>query len=193
MTPFTPAAPPPAGPPIDGTWKVSQVLDRYPALIETLAGLYPGFARLRNPVLRALRAPRISVAQAAKVAGLDAAAMVRALNEAAHVPVDADSADPEVASAPPETRSPDVPEREAETAEAPVVHIDVRELPPPEPMLRILEALEHLPPGSTLLVTHARRPIYLYPRLDALGCTHETRELGPGNVEIVIHKLRQQA
>src|SRR5581483_7919244 len=80
------------------------------------------------------------------------------------------------------------PPTEAWEAPAAVVTVDVSDLVPPEPMVRILETLEQLAPGSTLLVHHVRRPVYLYPRLDALGYRHETRDLGPGQVEILIHK-----
>ncbi|MCA9859894.1 MAG: DUF2249 domain-containing protein [Thermomicrobiales bacterium] len=66
--------------------------------------------------------------------------------------------------------------------------IDVSELVPPEPMIRILTALEGLPDGATLLVHHVRRPMHLYPRLDELGYRHETRELGPNRVEVLIEK-----
>jgi hypothetical protein len=53
-------------------------------------------------------------------------------------------------------------------------------------MVRILETLRDIGPGQTLLVHHVRRPIHLYPRLDALGCTHETREWPDGKVEVQI-------
>jgi uncharacterized protein (DUF2249 family) len=68
------------------------------------------------------------------------------------------------------------------------ITIDVSELVPPEPMMRILGALEEMEPGKTLLVHHARRPMFLYPQLEDLGYTHETRELGPAAFEILIHK-----
>lgn len=68
------------------------------------------------------------------------------------------------------------------------ITIDVSELVPPEPMIRILEALEDLPSGESLLVHHVRRPMHLYPRLDELGYRHETRELAPGRVEVLIEK-----
>jgi uncharacterized protein (DUF2249 family) len=73
------------------------------------------------------------------------------------------------------------------------VTIDVSELVPPEPMVRILEALEELPAGESLLVYHLRRPMHLYPRLDELGCRHETREIEPGRVEVLIQKPATQA
>ena len=80
----------------------------------------------------------------------------------------------------------------APTAPAATVTIDVADLVPPEPMVRILEALDGLEPGETLRVEHRRRPVYLYPHLDAMGCTHETRELGPEKVELLIRKPRDQ-
>ena len=66
--------------------------------------------------------------------------------------------------------------------------IDVSHLPPPLPMVRILETLRSLDPGETLLVNHTRRPLHLYPKLDALGCTHETREWPDGKIEVRITK-----
>lgn len=64
--------------------------------------------------------------------------------------------------------------------------IDVSNLPPPLPMVRILESLRDLGPGETLLVHHTRRPIHLYPKLEALGCTHETTDLPSGAVTVRI-------
>ncbi|MFN8632668.1 MAG: DUF2249 domain-containing protein [Chloroflexota bacterium] len=64
--------------------------------------------------------------------------------------------------------------------------IDVSQLPPPLPMVRILETLRELGPGETLLVRHTRRPLHLYPKLEALGCSHETVEPEPGKVEVRI-------
>ena len=64
--------------------------------------------------------------------------------------------------------------------------IDVSHLPPPLPMVRILETLRDLGPGETLVVHHARRPIHLYPKLEGLGCTHETTEQPNGAVTVRI-------
>jgi uncharacterized protein (DUF2249 family) len=66
------------------------------------------------------------------------------------------------------------------------VRIDVSQLTPPEPMMRVLEALAKLQPGETLLVRHVQRPMYLYARLDEMGHAHQTWEIGPGHVEILI-------
>jgi uncharacterized protein (DUF2249 family) len=73
------------------------------------------------------------------------------------------------------------------------VTIDVSELVPPEPMIKILETLETLPVDARLLVHHVRRPIHLYDRLDEIGYAHETRDLGPGKIEVLIQKRQSTA
>jgi uncharacterized protein (DUF2249 family) len=64
--------------------------------------------------------------------------------------------------------------------------VDVRSLEPPLPMLRILELLDRLSVGQRLVVTHERRPIFLYPQLDGRGFTHQTEQIGPGEFRITI-------
>ncbi|MBF0181024.1 MAG: DUF2249 domain-containing protein [Magnetococcales bacterium] len=58
--------------------------------------------------------------------------------------------------------------------------LDVRHLPAPEPMLRILQAVTTLPPGAVLRVTIGRVPHPLFPRLRERGleCGHEERADG---------------
>jgi len=55
---------------------VARLLDEHPELIEVLAGYHAHFKQLRNRLLRRVMAPRVTVAQAARMAGLslDAAA-----------------------------------------------------------------------------------------------------------------------
>jgi uncharacterized protein (DUF2249 family) len=66
------------------------------------------------------------------------------------------------------------------------VHVDVRGLEPPLPMVRVLEAVEALAPGQRLEVWHDRRPVFLYPQLEARGCRHATDEPEPGLVRILV-------
>jgi uncharacterized protein (DUF2249 family) len=276
------AAPESAAEPIQPTWKIRQVLDRYPALLTTLLDISPRFAPLRRPLTRKVQSRLVTVEQAARVAGLEPATLVAALNHAAGLAVDLPPTSPIVATPASPVAWPDdvaiaaevdarpmqargeepfsaimaaavrvpvgqalrlrntfeptplyevlskrgfmpraiqrgpddweilflhsaTPAQTARARPAPqarpgaapanhddvpegVVTLDVSELPPPEPLVKILETLETLPPGATLLVRHARRPIHLYPRLDALGCQHETRDLGPSRVELRITK-----
>lgn len=270
--------------PIAPDWKVSQVIARYPALLDELVGLSPTFRTLRNPIARRVQSRLVTVAQAAEIAGMSPAVLVQVLNRAAGLSIPAlderapgtpeptGAAPPWVATVPlaetldvrpfqqsgqepfgaimavarrtppgsafllvntfepaplydvlegrgfahwAEQRGPEHWEirffnagarrsPSGSRVSAPVaaehetgrswqspdatVTIDVADLVPPEPMIRILEALEKLPAGATLLVHHVRRPMHLFPRLDALGYQHETREVGPGRVELLIAK-----
>ncbi|ABK44016.1 hypothetical protein Mmc1_1507 [Magnetococcus marinus MC-1] len=62
--------------------------------------------------------------------------------------------------------------------ENPTVHqvVDVRELPPPQPLSVILEAVVGLPVGKQLIVYHNRMPALLYPRLQERGLWADTQE-----------------
>nr|WP_245393711.1 DUF2249 domain-containing protein [Allomeiothermus silvanus] len=55
-------------------------------------------------------------------------------------------------------------------------------------MMRVLEALARLEPGQRLLVHHVRRPVHLLARLEQEGHPYALRELGPGQVELLIEK-----
>lgn len=269
--------------PVLASWKVNDVLKRYPELLDVLVSLNPTFRMLRNPITRRVQSRLVTVAQAAEIAGMEPADLVRSLNQALGitapvVDVEQEPAADGVTGGPPPwvdtvpvaaevdarplqktgqepfsvimaavrevaagqvlrlrntfepvplydvlgmrgfvhfarqlgpddweilflnigsgqakpVESTAEPGREDAAldwdAPSATLRIDVSELVPPEPLIRIMEALEQLPEGATLLVHHVRRPLHLYPRLDALGYQHETRDLGPGQVEILIKK-----
>lgn len=52
--------------------------------------------------------------------------------------------------------------------------LDVRGLPPCEPLERVLDALESLPRGDVLVVDIHREPFPLYALLPDLGCVANT-------------------
>lgn len=64
--------------------------------------------------------------------------------------------------------------------------LDVSDLPPPEPMERILEALEELDPGQYLRVLHRREPWPLFSMLDEMGFAHRLQAREPPGFEILI-------
>lgn len=63
---------------------------------------------------------------------------------------------------------------------SPAAHLDNRGLPPPEPMIRVLESLETLAPGEVLEVLNDREPVFLYPELAARGYAVRTERLAEG-------------
>jgi tRNA 2-thiouridine synthesizing protein A len=68
----------------------------------------------------------------------------------------------------------------------PALVLDNRGLEPPEPMLRILEALESLQDDATLLAINEREPLFLYPELAARGYRYMTTPHPDGSYHIVI-------
>lgn len=52
------------------------------------------------------------------------------------------------------------------------VLLDNRGLQPPEPMLRILAALDSLESGGQIVAKMDRRPMFLFPELEERGCAY---------------------
>lgn len=272
--------------PITLNMKVGDVLKEHPELLDVLVAQSPHFSRLKNPILRRIHGRLVTLAQAAAIAGIDPADLVRTLNRAigqdsvaevptlpstmagtpeppwvssAQIAARLDVREDQRKHADPFTRimaavapiqegqvfylrntfeplplydvlgkrgfvawarkladedweiyffkvgkgqsgmddieAPHRHEGAAEGADeietdAPTatITIDVRDLTPPQPMMKILDALAKLKPGETLLVHHKRRPVHLYPKLAELGYKQKTVEKGPDQVEVYIRK-----
>lgn len=71
------------------------------------------------------------------------------------------------------------------------VVIDARGLEPPEPMLRTMEALDHLEPNRKLLVLLPREPFPLYRALELDGFSWQTEHQANGTVTVLIEHRRQ--
>jgi len=59
--------------------------------------------------------------------------------------------------------------------------LDLRELEPPEPMLRILNTLEALPAGASFRARTARQPIHLFPELTGRGARYVCEAASDGS------------
>jgi uncharacterized protein (DUF2249 family) len=59
--------------------------------------------------------------------------------------------------------------------------VDARGLEPPQPLVAILEALGRLPQGGVLQARTDRRPMHLYPQLEARGFTGTSQEQDDGS------------
>ncbi|HSB42013.1 MAG TPA: DUF2249 domain-containing protein [Methylomirabilota bacterium] len=276
---------------ISGDVTVARLLDEHPELVEVLAGYHPHFGQLRNPLLRGVMAPRVTVAEAAGMAGVPVDELLAVLRQAVgEASPEAPHPGPPHPAVSPEARGGTAPfEGEGrgeggppralvDVPEARQVHVDVREdirlgrepfprimaavkalnadqalvlrapfepiplydvlakrgfahwterradddwsvafyraaaapraepaappapaprgrtvldvrgLEPPQPMVRVLEAIDRLEPGSELEVRHERRPMFLYPQLDERGFVHQTDEPEPGLVRILIRR-----
>ena len=256
---------------------LSRLLDERPDLLDVLERMHTHFGQLRNPMLRRMMAPRVTVADAARIANVSTEALLAELRRAADEAAPAAVGCPEPAACgchamaggsgdgeprpaaldglrpvhvdvrddlrrgeepfakimaavkslgddqvlvlrAPFEPTPlydvlgrrglahwterheatdwsvwvyrgEVTARAAVPAPPPAqLVLDVRGLEPPRPMVAVLERLDTLAAGQTLVVVHERRPLFLYPQLDERGFVHETEEVEPGVVHIRIRR-----
>ena len=70
-----------------------------------------------------------------------------------------------------------------------IIDIDARGLEPPQPMVKILEAVAVLPAGAELRAHTERRPMHLYAQLEERGFAGESEEQNDGSY---ITKIRRR-
>ena len=71
------------------------------------------------------------------------------------------------------------------------IHVDVRGLVPPEPILAILRLLESIGDATTpVIIHHERDPVMLYGELAERGWTVERVDAGPGEVRLKLERVR---
>jgi len=69
------------------------------------------------------------------------------------------------------------------------VFVDARGLEPPEPLVRILEAVSNLPKEAQLHARTDRRPMHLHSQLEQRGFTGESEEQNDGSFVTHIRRL----
>ena len=151
---------------------VAQLLAEHPHLVEVLAGYHPHFKQLRNRLLRRVMAPRVTVAQAARMAGVPSDELLAVLRRA----VGAGS--PEGRGRSLEAPSPFQGEARGEglrglmdVSEARRVHLDVREdiRRGQEPFALIMAAVKELGSEHVLVLRVPFEPIPLFFGMSSAG------------------------
>jgi uncharacterized protein (DUF2249 family) len=95
-------------------------------------------------------------------------------------------ADPTIT--PPVSEAPRNSKRRACTG-TPIIEVDARGLEPPQPLVKILEALATVPEGARLRARTDRRPMHLYAQLEERGFVGESEEQKDGS--FVTHVRRR--
>src|SRR5690606_3122826 len=67
-----------------------------------------------------------------------------------------------------------------------MIELDVRELVPPEPMIKILENLSRIDDKTVMVVHHHREPLMLYPKLEERGYTAISNMIEENYYKVVI-------
>ena len=71
--------------------------------------------------------------------------------------------------------------------------VDARDLAPPEPMEKVMQALELLRPGQSIRMLLHREPFPLYSLLSDRGYRHDTRMEADGSYVILIRPIDSTA
>ena len=185
---------------ISAEMTVARLLDQHPELVDVLASYHPHFKQLRNRLLRRVMAPRVTVAQAARMAGVPAEELLSVLRQAVgeeaapqlgapqlgapHPGAPHPALSPEGRGATPspfpgEGRGEGAPPRAlADVPEARRIHLDVREdiRRGQEPFARIMAAVKALAADQVLVLRAPFEPIPLYEVLGKRGLTHWTEQ-----------------
>ncbi len=64
------------------------------------------------------------------------------------------------------------------------LHLDVRGLPPPEPMVMILAVIDEGVDRDAIVIHHERDPVFLYPELAERGWIATPEPGDPGEVRL---------
>jgi uncharacterized protein (DUF2249 family) len=155
---------------ITGDTTIGRLLDEHPELVEVLARYHPHFEKLRFGLLRKVMAPRVTVEQAARIAGIVPGDLLGAIRRAV-----GDLEPPAPPAATPSSSWVPAPRPAVLTARRPV-HVDVRDdiQSGVEPFARIIAASKALSDEETLVLRTPFEPIPLYDVLGRRGLAHWT-------------------
>lgn len=169
--------------------RIHVVLQRDEKLLEVLAAASPAFEKLRNGALRRTMARLVTVEQAARIAGLDPAALVDRLNRALDPSAPPPEPEAPAVAAPAEPTAP-VPDALLAIPAEMTVDADVREelRAGREPFQLILDAARRTPDGGLLRVRAIFEPAPLYPVLARQGFTHFTERISHDDWRVWFHR-----
>lgn len=167
-----------AGHMITRDMKISRMLEEYPGSLEVLIGVSPHFRKLENKMLRKALAGRVTVEQAAKVAGVDLDYLLTELNRGvlgrAALSVEAEESKPSEEMKPAEETSEEKPAFLRSLKKT--VTLDVRPIldSGKDPLRDIFQHAKELKKGEILLILNSFEPIPLYSRMEDMGFSHYT-------------------
>lgn len=171
---------------ITGRTKISQLLKYNKEAIDVIASINPHFRKLKNPVLRRLLAPRVNIADAARIGGITVVEFLQKLRQNGfEVDINVDDRDRDQASESKETKvKPNIMERSN------IVELDVRPILKGgvDPFKTIMDKLKELNDDQTLLVINSFEPVPLLNILKNKGYEYEVERPEPGVVHAYLKK-----
>ena len=67
-----------------------------------------------------------------------------------------------------------------------IITVDCRELEPPEPFVKVLEAIEAMKEDEAVLMIHRKKPRLLFPKLKEKGLSFSMNEASDESIELLI-------
>ena len=180
--------------------KVAEVLKEHPQLVDTFVAQSETFKRLQNPLMRKTFARLVTVAQAAEVANVPLARLLKALNTAAGHPLTDEEAEaaaggPTVPPAgpptpPPGAGTPSLPDW-LETAPV-VAELDARDMQRrgEDPFFTIMDAARSVGLGQAFRLRNTFRPSPLLGVLEKKGFAAWAEQRGPEDWLITFFRER---
>ena len=169
---------------ISADTRISSLIKANPAAIETIASINKHFEKLRNPILRKVLAPRVTIADAAKMGNCSIAVFFEKLKaigfEIENVP-DAKENTTELIP---------LPEFVKSSSESNTKTLDVRtEISNNrDPFQIIMKTIDELPGNFTLLLINSFEPVPLIKFLGKKGFLHFTKIQNDGTVYTYLKK-----
>ena len=143
--------------------KISELLNDYPGMKETLIAINPKFKKLNNPILRRTLAKVASIKQAAVVGGMDPLELLNRLRESVGQP----AVDMSGSAA----TTPEAKEKPVWVAGKPIVTLDANALLDKEknPLAEANKALKRIGEGNFIVLHSDFRPEPLIEALEKAG------------------------
>ncbi len=169
---------------IDKNTKISAILKENMEAVEAIASINRHLIKLRNPFLRKMLAPRVTVAQAAQVGNANVNEMLLAL-EKIGFDVEFDNVDSTISK----TES----SKTINMKRTKIVELDVRPILEggTDPFNAIMETLKTLAPEETLCIINTFEPIPLLNILKEKGYEYETERPESGDVYTYLTKVSE--
>lgn len=186
--------------PVRPDQKVTQVLKEYPQLVDTFVAQSDAFKRLQNPLMRKTFARLVTVAQAAEMANVPLARLLKALNAAAGHPLTDEEAEAAAggptahpagtATLPPGAGTPSLPDW---LKTAPVVaELDARDMQRrgEDPFFTIMDVARSVGLGQAFRLRNTFRPSPLLGVLEKKGFAAWAEQRGPEDWLITFFRER---
>lgn len=180
---------------MNGKTRLSEALAIHPSVLEYIISLNPhDFERLRNPLLRKVMPPRITLGRVAAIAGVSEAEMIAKIHELAGLPTDNHHAEMQSETALPQS-SKEPPEWMNGVDLTQIKWVDLTPIDEvlADPMPPINIAVNTSKPGDVVGIIHRWEPQPLYDIWQSRGFEFFAQQVEPEQWHIFVYRPKEQS